>query len=374
MSRVLIASCAFGLESIVAHELRSLGYRDPVVANGRVLFTGADEDVARCNVWLRAADRVLLRMGEFKALDFEDLYQGVLTVPWEEIIPLHGVMHVTGKSVRSKLASVPDCQSVTKKAVVEAMKRKHRVTRFPETGPTYRIEVSILNDRAVIALDTTGEGLHKRGYRTKAGEAPLRETLAAAMVYISRWKAEIPLADPLCGSGTIPLEAALMGLNIAPGLSRRFAAEEWPHMPAALWTRVREEAAAARRDVPLKIYASDRDERVVRIARANAERAGVARSIAFRASPVERFEPPDPGGMVICNPPYGERIGKKEEVEGLYRRMGEMFSGIEGWSFFILSAHPAFERFYGEKAHKNRKLYNGPIRCYLYHYPARGAS
>lgn len=371
LNHSLIAVCAFGLESIVAHELRSLGYTDLTVENGKILFPGTDEDIARCNIWLRTADRVLIQMGAFQALDFEELFQGVRVIPWEEMIPLHGVMHVTGRSVKSKLASVPDCQSVTKKAIVEAMKRRHQVARFPETGPVYRIEVSIHNDRAAITLDTTGEGLHKRGYRKKAGEAPLRETLAAAMVYLSRWKAEMPLADPLCGSGTIPLEAALMGLNVAPGLSRQFAAEEWPHIPSALWTKVRRDATAARKALPLKIYASDRDTEMIRIARGNGERAGVAGSIRFDTCPVERFAPADAKGMVICNPPYGERIGEKEEVEGLYRRMGETFSGLEGWSFFILSAHPAFERFYGEKAVKNRKLYNGPIRCYLYQYPGR---
>lgn len=364
----LIATSAFGLESIVADELRMLGYPSPVTQNGRVLFEGDQGDIARCNLWLRCADRLLLRAAEFRAVDFEELYQGVKAVRWEEFIPENGIMYVTGKSVKSTLFSVPDCQSIVKKAVVEAMKRRYRRDRFSEDGPLYKIEVSLLKDTASITVDTSGAGLHKRGYRQNRGDAPLRETLAAAMVRLSRWEPSRILADPLCGSGTIAIEAGLIGMNIAPGINRKFAAEAWSWIPSRVWKKHREEAAAAATRIPMTILASDLDFRVFDAARKNAAAAGLDDAITFQKKPLEEFKSRKKYGCIVTNPPYGERMGEKEEVEGLYRAMGEVFSRLDTWSFFILSAHPDFQKLYGKPADRNRKLYNGKILCYLHQY------
>jgi putative N6-adenine-specific DNA methylase len=364
----LIATSAFGLESIVASELRALGYSDLKTEDGKIIFTGDDRDIARCNLWLRCADRVLIRMAEFKATDFEELYQGALAVSWEKLIPENGVMHVTGKSIRSKLYSVPDCQSIVKKAVVEAMKRKYNRTLFTETGPVYKIEIALLKDTATITVDTSGDGLHKRGYGETRGEAPLRETLAAALVKLSRWDPSRVLVDPLCGSGTIAIEAALIGCSIAPGLKRTFVAESWQTIPKKIWDTARDEAAQMITDQHQEIYASDMESVVFRQAVANAERAGVAKMITFQKKPIEELSSKKKYGCVICNPPYGERLGTKESTEKLYRSMGEIFSKLDTWSFFILTSHPDFQDYLGKKATKNRKLYNGKIKCYFYQY------
>ncbi len=364
----LIATSAFGIESVVAQELTALGYSDLATENGRVTFPAGDRDIARCNLWLRAADRLLLRMAEFPTTDFEELFQGVKAIPWETIIPENGKMHVTGKSVRSKLFSVPDCQSVTKKAVVERMKMKYRRERFAEDGPVYTIEVGLLKDVATITVDTSGAGLHKRGYREERGQAPLRETLAAAIVQLSRWDPSRVMADPMCGSGTIAIEAALAGRNIAPGLRRKFVAETWPHLPAKTWNEAREEARDLATTEPLQILASDSDWQVFKSARANALNAGVADAITFQHKPLAEFSSKKKYGCVITNPPYGERMGDRAQAEALYREMGEVFGRLDSWSLFILSAHDEFERHYGKKSGKNRKLYNGRILCYLYQY------
>jgi putative N6-adenine-specific DNA methylase len=338
------------------------------VENGRVVFTGDDRDIARCNLWLRCADRLLLRMGEFKAMDFEELFQGTRAVPWEKLIPENGIMHVTGKSIKSTLFSVPDCQSIVKKAVVEAMKRRYRREKFQESGPLYKIEVALLKDVATLTIDTSGPGLHKRGYRQERGEAPLRETLAAAIVLLSRWQPHRLFADPMCGSGSIAIEAALVGRNMAPGLNRKFAAEEWPHIARGIWAAAREEAAAAVNDADFMIQASDSDGRVIASAKQNAAAAGIAGFITFQKKPVEEFSSKKKYGCIVCNPPYGERMGDKAEAERLYKVMGEVFSRLDTWSFFIITAHPEFQRHFGRKADKNRKLYNGKILCYLYEY------
>jgi putative N6-adenine-specific DNA methylase len=364
----LIATSAFGLESVVASELKELGYSDIKTEDGKVIFTGDDIDIVRCNLWLRCADRVLIRFAEFKATDFEQLFQGAFAVRWEKLIPENGVMHVTGKSIRSKLYSVPDCQSIVKKAVVEAMKRKYNRRLFSETGPVYKIEISLLKDIASITVDTSGDGLHKRGYGESRGEAPLRETLAAALVKLSRWDASRLLADPLCGSGTIAIEAALIGQNIAPGLKRTFVAETWPSMPKKIWQAMRDEAAGNVTDRPLEIFASDMEVSAFRQAVVNAERAGVSKSITFQKKPIEEFSSKKKYGCVITNPPYGERLGTKESTEALYRSMGEIFSKFDSWSFFILTSHSEFQKYFGKEATKNRKLYNGKIKCYFYQY------
>jgi putative N6-adenine-specific DNA methylase len=365
---IIIATAAFGLESIVVRELKELGYENFTVENGRVSFKGDERDIARCNIWLRTADRVLIEVARFKAIDFEELFQGTLKVPWENIIPDDGKMHITGKTVRSKLFSLSACQSVVKRAVIEAMKRKYGPSQFPETGPVYKIEVSLLKDMASLTIDTTGPGLHKRGYRQDAGEAPLRETLAAGIVLLSGWKPDRIFADPLCGSGTIAVEAALIGKNMAPGLKRTFVSETWWQISELIWSSVRDEAREQINDVSFQILASDSDALVLRKARGNAERAGVADFIAFQKLSVEEFRSRKKYGYIICNPPYGERLSEEAEVKQLYKTMGGTFAQLDMWSFFILTAHSGFQQSFGKKAARNRKLYNGMLQCYLYEY------
>jgi putative N6-adenine-specific DNA methylase len=365
---IIIAIAAFGLESIVVRELKELGYEDFTVENGRVSFKGDERDIARCNIWLRTADRVLIEVARFKAIDFEELFQGTLKVPWENIIPDDGKMHITGKTVRSKLFSLSACQSTVKKAVIEAMKRKYGPSEFPETGPVYKIEVSLLKDMASLTIDTTGPGLHKRGYRQDAGEAPLRETLAAGIVLLSGWRPDRIFADPLCGSGTIAIEAALIGKNMAPGLKRTFVSETWWQIPEQIWSSVRDEAREQINDVSFQILASDSDTLILRKARGNAERAGVSDLIAFQKLSVEEFRSRKKYGYIICNPPYGERLSEEAEVKQLYKTMGGTFAQLDMWSFFILTAHSGFQQSFGKKATRNRKLYNGMIQCYLYEY------
>lgn len=364
----IVATSTFGLETVLAYELKTLGYNDLTVENGKVTFSGSEVDIARCNIWLRTADRILIKIDEFDAADFGQLFDRTYRIGWEDMIPVDGKMHVTGKSVKSKLSSVKDCQAIVKKAVVEGMKRKYRQTEFSEAGPVYKIEVAFLKDRATLTIDTTGQGLHRRGYRQEAGEAPLRETLAAGLVLLSRWTPERIMADPFCGSGTIPIEAALIGKNMAPGLKRFFVSEEWEQIPREIWTLVREEASHAVNDRDFRILASDTDGRVLKKARENAMNAGVSDHIAFQRLDVQEFRSSRKFGCIICNPPYGERTGEAQEVEGLYRRMGETFSMLDTWSFFILSSYPDFERFFGRRADKNRKIYNGNIKCYYYQY------
>lgn len=364
----IIATTAFGLESVVASELKGLGYSDLKTEDGKIIFSGDDIDIVKCNLWLRCADRVLIKMAEFRATDFEELYQGAFAVKWEKLIPENGKMHIVGKSVRSKLHSVPGCQSIVKKAVVDAMKRKYNRTFFSENGPVCKIEIALLKDVATLTIDTSGDGLHKRGYAERRGEAPLRETLAASLVFLSRWDASRILADPLCGSGTIAIEAALIGNNIAPGLKRTFASEEWPSIPKKIWSSFRDEASEAITNNDLQIFASDLDDNVFRQARENADKAGVLNMITFQKKPVEEFSSKKKYGCLICNPPYGERLGTKQSTEELYKTMGRIFSGMETWSFFILTSNTEFERHFGKKSTKNRKLYNGKIKCYLYQY------
>jgi putative N6-adenine-specific DNA methylase len=364
----IIATTAFGIESVVAGELKRLGYDGLTVENGRVAFKGNDRDIIRCNLWLRCADRVFIEMGQFDAFDFEELYQGTRAIPWEELIPENGKMHVTGKSVRSTLHSVPDCQSIVKRAVIDAMKRKYRREIFSESGPVYRIEVAILKDRVTLSIDTSGAGLHKRGYRPGGGYAPLRETLAAAIIYLSRWTPDRILADPMCGSGTIPIEAALMARNVAPGLNRDFVSESWPTLSRASWAETRTEAFDTISQDKHSILASDMDPKIFKVARENAKRAGVLDSITFQKKPVSEFSSRKKYGCIITNPPYGERLSNIKEVEKLYREMGRVFEKLETWSLFILSAHENLPEYFGRKDDRNRKLYNGKIKCYLYQY------
>lgn len=364
----IIATAAFGLESVVSFELKKLGFENLKVENGSVTFPGKVEDIVKTNLWLRCSDRILIKMGEFKALDFEELFQGTLAIPWEDIIPLNGKMHITGKSVKSKLFSVPDCQAIVKKAIVESMKRKYKQDWFDEDGPVYKIEISLHNDMALLTLDTSGSGLHKRGYRLHQGDAPLKETLAAAMINLSRWSPDRPFADPLCGSGTIAIEAAMVAKNIAPGLNREFVSEMWPQIPESLWSQYREEAQEQIINRDFEIYASDYDKKVFDFAQENARLAGVSDSILFEKKPLSEFSSKKKFGCIITNPPYGERMNFDSSISGLYREMGEVFSRLESWSYFIITSFENFEKQFGKKANKNRKLYNGKIKSYFYMY------
>ncbi|MDU1442557.1 MAG: class I SAM-dependent RNA methyltransferase [Clostridium cochlearium] len=368
MEYTLIATATFGLEKVVADELRELGYDDLTIENGKVTFQGSEMDIVTCNMWLRTADRVLIKMAEFKAESFEELFQGTLKVEWGDIIPETGFMHVVGKSVKSKLFSVPDCQSITKKAVVESMKRKYNKEVFPENGATYKIEVAILKDIVTLTLDTTGPGLHKRGYREFAGEAPLKETLAAALVLLSKWESSRILADPFCGSGTIAIEAAMIGKNIAPGINRSFVSEGWDIIPKKLWEDMRKYARNSINDKEFRILASDINGRVLKTARDNAQKAGVADYIAFQRMDMKEFRNKKRYGFIITNPPYGERMGNAKEIENLYKDMGEVFQQLKDWSYFVITSYEDFEKCFGEKSDKNRKLYNGRIKCYYYQY------
>lgn len=368
MEYTLIATSTFGLEAIVAKELKDLGYNNLQVENGKVTFKGNEQDIARCNIWLRTADRVLIKMGEFKAESFEELFQGTESIDWGDFIPSDGIMHVSGKSVKSKLFSVPDCQSIVKKAVIEKMKKKYRLDWFEENGPLYKIEVALLKDIALLTIDTSGAGLHKRGYREIAGEAPLKETLAAAMVMISNWDISRVLADPFCGSGTIAIEAAMIGKNIAPGLRRSFVSEQWGNFTEDIWKNARQEGLDSINNDEFRILASDIDGNILKTARDNAEKAGISDLVAFQKLPMENFSSKKKYGCIICNPPYGERLGEKRQVEELYRSMGRVFSSLDNWSYYILTSNSYFEKLFGRKSDKNRKLYNGRIQCYYYQY------
>jgi len=368
MDFTLIATATFGLEKIVANELKDLGYDNLVVENGKVTFQGDEMDIVTCNMWLRTADRVLIRLAEFKALSFEELFQGTKAVEFGELIPINGFMHVEGKALKSQLHSVPDVQSIVKKAVIESMKRKYRRDLFPEDGAEYKIEVAILKDIVTLTLDTTGPGLHKRGYREFAGGAPIKETLAAAMVLISGWNPDIPLMDPFCGSGTIAIEAALIGRNIAPGLYRTFISEQFEFIHKDLWEDIRRHAKSSVNSKDFRILCSDIDGRVINTARGNAKKAGVEENIAFKRQDVGEFSSSKKCGYIITNPPYGERLGEAAQAEELYRTMGKVFGKLESFGFYIITSHPDFEKCFGRKADKNRKLYNGRIKCYYYQY------
>ncbi len=365
----LIATAAFGIEAVVSRELKNLGYDDQHVENGKVTFSGDESAICRTNLWLRTADRVLLKMGEFKALSFEELFEKTKALPWEQWIPEDGEFPVEGKSVDSKLYSVPDCQAIVKKAIVERLKQKYKCQWFKETGPRYRIEVALLKDMATLTIDTSGAGLHKRGYRELVGGAPLKETLASALILISGWKNDRALFDPFCGSGTIPIEAAMIGLDMAPGLQREFDSEKWPNIPKALWAEARKEAREMIKfDRKLKIHGTDISEDAVRLARYHAKKAGVDKYIHIQRMPMSEIRSKEKYGFIICNPPYGERLGQMKEIEKLYREMGNVFSSLDTWSYYILTSHQGFEKLFGKKANKKRKLYNGRIQCNYYRF------
>lgn len=363
----LIATSTFGLESIVAKELKKLGYENLNTFDGKVEFTGDEMDIAIANIHLRCADRVLIKMGEFKATSYEELFQGIKSMPWEDIIPINGFMHVNGKSVKSGLHSVPDNQSIAKKAIVEAMKRKYKVDNFSEDGPTYKIEVALLRDVVTMTIDTSGVGLHRRGYRENSGAAPLKETLASALVYLSSWDGTKPLIDPFCGSGTILIEAAMIARNIAPGINRNFVSETWNETFKEEFESIRESAKAAINNKKLAIFGYDKDSWVVNTAKTNARKAGVFENIYFKMRDINDFYSDFEEAFIICNPPYGERLEELDEVGKLMTVFGQIRNSRQKWEFSVFTAYKDLEKKFG-KSDKNRKLYNGRLLCYLYQY------
>ncbi|NLY77882.1 MAG: class I SAM-dependent RNA methyltransferase [Tissierellia bacterium] len=368
----LIATSTFGLEAVVKRELMDLGYKDLVVENGKVTFKAREKDIPIVNLWLRTADRILLKMGQFKATSFEELFEKTKALPWDEWITEDGEFTVNGKSVNSKLFSISDCQAIVKKAVVEKLKTRYKTEWFKETGAKFTIEVSLLKDIATLTIDTSGAGLHKRGYRTKGVEAPLKETLAAGLILLSYWNKDRLLVDPFCGSGTIPIEAAMIGKNMAPGLNRNFASEQWPRIKKEYWHGARRQAwDLMLKDVKLNIVGSDIDEEAIKVARENAYNIGLEEDILFIRKNFRNFDFKEDYGVIICNPPYGERIGERKEVQDIYKDMGKIFGKLYTYSIYVLTSNENFERLYGKKADKKRKLYNGRIRVdyYQYHGP-----
>lgn len=370
MSKIeLIAPTLFGIESVAAKEIRSLGYEGIKVEDGKVTFIGDISAICKANMWIRSAERIYVKIGEFEASTFDELFEGVRSLPWEEWIPENGQFPVDGYSLKSNLHSIPDCQSIIKKAVVERLKKKYKKEWFDENGPLYKIKFSLMKDKAVLMIDTSGEGLHKRGYRAMSNIAPLRETLASAMIMLSDWRYDRPLIDPFCGSGTIPIEAALIGANIAPGLNRKFTSEKWGQIPKELWLDTRKEAhSLIKMDVELNIRGYDIDESAVKLSINNAHKAGVNQYVKFAKKPLKDLRTDDMYGILICNPPYGERMGEIQEVEKLYREMGRVFTSLNTWSYYIITSHENFEKLFGKKATKRRKLYNGMIKTTYYQY------
>lgn len=369
MNFKLIATCAAGIESIVGNELKHLGYKVNV-ENGRVRFDGDVADIAKTNLWLRTADRIKIVVGEFTAKTFEELFQGVESLNWEEFLPLDAEFPVAGKSQKSTLHNVPSVQAITKKAIVTKMSTVyHRRTKLPETGALYPIEVAINKDKVLITLDTTGSSLFKRGYRMNKGGAPLKENMAAALVLLARWYPEMPFVDPVCGSGTIPIEAALIGCNIAPGLKRNFAFENWDWVDKDIIKQAREQAQAAiKKDIDLDISGYDIDGSMIEIAKENAVQAGVQDIVNFKQMAVKDFKTDKINGVIVANPPYGERLSDKEHVHQLYQQMGKLYQPLTSWSKYILTSDLQFEQFYGTKATKRRKLYNGSLRTDFFQY------
>ncbi|MGE7022262.1 THUMP domain-containing class I SAM-dependent RNA methyltransferase [Solibacillus cecembensis] len=365
----LVATAAMGLEAIVADEVRELGY-ETRVDNGKVYFEGDELAIARTNLWLRVADRVKIVVAQFPAHTFDQLFEGVKAIEWEKFLPVDAAFPVSGKSVKSKLFSVPDCQAITKKAIVERMKIAYKRLGFlDESGATFKLEISILKDVATVTIDTSGVGLHKRGYRSHQGEAPLKETLAAALVKISKWSPNRPFIDPFCGSGTIALEAAMIGQNIAPGYNREFISESWPWMKQAIWDKARDEAdELANYDQELTIMGTDIDHRMVSIAQENAVEAGFGDIITFKQMQATDFTTQFTDGVIVTNPPYGERIGEIEEIEKMLRQFGQVMQNYPTWSVYLLSSMEDLEVHYGKKTTKKRKLFNGFIRTDLYQF------
>ena len=369
MKLELVATCLFGLEKLLGEEIDALGLHRLDTMDGRVTFEGDWIDVARCNLNLRCAEHVFVRLASFPARTYSELFDGVRAIAWEEWIGKLDAFPVKGHSIKSGLYSVPDCQSIIKKAIVERLSSHYGVKWFAETEATYQIEFFLFKDTVSLMIDTSGIPLHKRGYRPQSGAAPLRETLAAAIALTARPREDVLFWDPMCGSGTIAIEAAMILAGKAPGLGRTFAAEKFAQFPEALWRQAREEAeSCARRDARFEVYASDIDDAILDVTYENALRAGVEEYLNIFQADVRKIEKKDCKGTVVCNPPYGERLMTPEEAAALYRDMGRAFAKLSPWQIYIITSHPAFERSYGFRADKVRKLYNGMIPCSLYQY------
>ena len=367
----LIAPCHFGLEAVLKKEIYDLGYEISKVEDGRVTFIGDEEAICRANVFLRTAERVLLKVGSFPATTFEELFQGTKAIAWEDYLPQDGKFWVAkASSIKSKLFSPSDIQSIMKKAMVERMKAHYGVSWFPETGASFPLRVFLFKDVVTIGIDTSGDSLHKRGYRTLTSKAPITETLAAALLYLTPWNKDRILVDPFCGSGTFPIEAAMMAANMAPGMNREFLAEEWKNLiPKKCWYEAMDEANdLVKNDISVDIQGYDIDGEIVRAARANAAAAGVDHLIHFQQRPVSQLSHPKKYGFLITNPPYGERIEDKKNLPELYKTIGERFAALDSWSAYIITAYEDTERYFGRKADKNRKIYNGMMKTYFYQF------
>ena len=367
----LVVPCHFGLEAVTKREIYDLGYEITRVEDGRVTFEGDEEAVCRANVFLRSAERVLLQVGRFHATTFDELFEGIKALPWEDYIPKDGRFWVTkASSIKSKLFSPSDIQSIAKKAMVERLKQSYHLDWFPEDGASYPVRIFLLKDEVMVTIDTSGESLHKRGYRLMTSKAPLTETLAAALIMLTPWKRDRILVDPFCGSGTFPIEAAMMAANIAPGMNRSFTAQKWTNLiPAELWKETVQEAEEMiDKDVRVDIQGYDIDPEVVKAARENAKRAGVDHMIHFQQREVANLRHPKKYGFVITNPPYGERLEEKEDLPKLYEQIGKAFEGLDSWSLYMITSYEDTERYIGRKADKNRKIYNGMIKTYFYQF------
>lgn len=367
----LIAPCHFGLESVLKREILDLGYEISKVEDGRVTFLGDVEAICRANIFLRTAERILLKVGEFRAVTFEELFEKTKALAWEEYVPANGKFWVTkAASVKSKLFSPSDIQSIMKKAMVERLKKVYHQEWFPEDGASYPVRVFLMKDVVTIGIDTSGVSLHKRGYRQLSSKAPITETLAAALIMLTPWRRDRILVDPFCGSGTFPIEAAMMAANIAPGMNRSFTAEQWTNLiPRKLWYESVEEASDLMEDqIEVDIQGYDIDGDVVKAARQNAADAGVDHLIHFQQRPVSQLRHPKKYGFIITNPPYGERLEEREALPELYRTFGESFRRLEDWSAYMITSYDEAERYFGRKADKNRKIYNGMIKTYFYQF------
>ena len=367
----LIAPCHFGMEAVLKREILDLGYEISQVEDGRVTFIGDEEAICQANIFLRTAERILVKVGSFKAVTFEELFDKTKVLPWEEYIPENGKFWVKkASSVKSKLFSTSDIQSIMKKAMVERMKSKYHKSWFEEDGAEYPVRVFLMKDQVTIGLDTSGESLHKRGYRKLSGKAPITETLASALIMLTPWRADRILVDPFCGSGTFPIEAAMMAASIAPGMNRSFTAEAWTNLVAKKqWYDAMDEANdLVKRDVEVDIQGYDIDGDVIKVARENAQVAGVDHMIHFQQRAVKDLSHPKKYGFVITNPPYGERLNEKETLPALYREFGESFKKLDSWSAYMITSYEDAERYFGRKADKNRKIYNGMIKTYYYQF------
>lgn len=366
-----IAPCHFGLEAVLKREIQDLGYEISQVENGRVTFYGGIEAVCRANIFLRTAERILLKVGSFKAVSFDELFEKTKSLPWEDYIPADGKFWVTkASSVKSRLFSPSDIQSIMKKAMVERLKTRYRIQWFTEDGASYPVRVFLMKDIVTVGIDTSGTSLHKRGYRPSAGKAPISETLAAALIMLTPWKGDRILVDPFCGSGTFPIEAAMMAANIAPGMNRSFTAEAWTNLvEKKYWYQAADEAEAGINDsIDTDIQGYDADGDVIRTARQNAENAGVGHLIHFQQRPVKELSHPKKYGFIITNPPYGERLEDKAKLPALYREFGESFKRLDSWSAYMITSYEDAERYFGRKADKNRKIYNGMLKTYFYQF------